>query len=238
MEAMYMIYCVADIHGEYQRYLALLDKLQLQGEDTLYVLGDVVDRGAEGMKVLLDMMGRPNVVPLLGNHEYMAAVNLRFLMQEVTRDSLEDLDADDMQNLLEWQEEGGTPTIEGFQRLSPAQRQAVLDYLGEFELYEEVEVNGQEYLLVHAGPRSYGLNQPLEDFGLHDLIWSRLDYSRPYFSDRIMVTGHTPTRLISENPRPDYIFKGNGHIAIDCGAVYGGQLGAVCLETGEEFYVK
>jgi serine/threonine protein phosphatase 1 len=234
---MHMIYCVADIHGEYQRYLALLEKLKLRVDDTLYVLGDVVDRGPEPMKVLLDMMERPNVVPLLGNHEYMAAVNLRFLTQEVTQDSLKALDAEAMQDLLAWQEEGGTPTIEAFQRLSPAQRQEVLDYLGEFELYEEVEVNGQCYLLVHAGPRNDTLDQPLDDFDLHDLIWSRLDYSHPYFSDRIMVTGHTPTRLIKENPRPDYIYKAPGHIAIDCGCVYGGQLGAVCLDTGEEVYV-
>jgi serine/threonine protein phosphatase 1 len=232
-----MIYCVADIHGEYQRYLALLEKLKLRPEDTLYILGDVVDRGPEPMKVLLDMMERPNVVPLLGNHEYMAAVNLRFLTREVTQDNLKNLDVDAVQDLLAWRKEGGTPTIEAFQRLSPAQRQDVLDYLGEFELYEEVETNGKNYLLVHAGPRSYGLDQPLDDFDLHDLIWSRLDYSRPYFSDRILVTGHTPTRLISENPRPDYIYKGNGHIAIDCGAVYGAQLGAICLDTGEEFYV-
>jgi serine/threonine protein phosphatase 1 len=232
-----MIYCVADIHGEYQRYLALLDKIQLRAEDKLYLLGDVVDRGPEPMKVLLNMMERPNMVPLLGDHEYMAALNLRFLTKEITRDSLKDLDADAMRDLLDWQEEGGTPTIESFRHLSPAQRQAVLDYLGEFSLYEEVEVNGQRYLLVHAGPRHYALDQPIEDYGLHDLIWSRLDYSQPYFSDRIMVTGHTPTRLISENPRPDYIYKGNGHIAIDCGCVYGGQLGAVCLDTGEEIYV-
>lgn len=35
-----------------------------------------------------------------------------------------------------------------------------------------------------------------------------------------------------------HIFRPNNHIAFDCGCVYGYQLGACCLETGEEFYVE
>ena len=32
------------------------------------------------------------------------------------------------------------------------------------------------------------------------------------------------------------IIRKNNHIAIDCGAVFGGALGCICLETLEEFY--
>ena len=39
---------------------------------------------------------------------------------------------------------------------------------------------------------------------------------------------------IPGNHRPGRIFRQNNHIAIDCG--YGGLLGAICLETGKEFY--
>ena len=34
------------------------------------------------------------------------------------------------------------------------------------------------------------------------------------------------------------IYRGNGHIAIDCGAVWGGTLGCIRLEDLREFYVK
>lgn len=33
------------------------------------------------------------------------------------------------------------------------------------------------------------------------------------------------------------VFMKNGHIAIDCGCVYGGKLAAYCIETGEVEYV-
>lgn len=40
-----MIYVVSDIHGCYDKYQELLKKLNLGPDDTLYVLGDVIDRG-------------------------------------------------------------------------------------------------------------------------------------------------------------------------------------------------
>ena len=58
------IYCMSDIHGEYDKYIKMLDTINFGSKDTLYVLGDVVDRGPNPMAVLFDMMKRPNVVPL------------------------------------------------------------------------------------------------------------------------------------------------------------------------------
>ena len=57
-----------------------------------------------------------------------------------------------------------------------------------------------------------------------------------YDPDVTFVTGHTPTGLID----PAYegrIWQGNGHIAVDCGAAFGGRLGCLCLDTMEEYYV-
>ena len=50
-----MIYAVSDLHGRYDRYRQLLDKLDLGEQDTLYVLGDALDRGPEGFRILWDM---------------------------------------------------------------------------------------------------------------------------------------------------------------------------------------
>lgn len=56
-------------------------------------------------------------------------------------------------------------------------------------------------------------------------------------SDKYVITGHTPTQAIRNNPNPGYIYRQNNHIAIDCGATYpGGRLAAICLDTGEEYY--
>ena len=58
-----------------------------------------------------------------------------------------------------------------------------------------------------------------------------------YFEDMLIVTGHTPTGFID----PEYtgqIWKGNNHIVIDCGAVFGNPLECICLDTMEEIYVE
>jgi serine/threonine protein phosphatase 1 len=69
-----------------------------------------------------------------------------------------------------------------------------------------------------------------------DLVWGEPDYEKEYYKDIILVTGHTPTVLIDKNSMGK-IWKGNNHIAVDCGAVFGNPLGCICLDTMEEFYV-
>ena len=84
-----MTYCVSDIHGNYEGYLKLLEKINLRDIDTLYVLGDVIDRGKGGIKILQDMMMRFNVIPILGNHEYMALKVLKKQTVEITEENVE-----------------------------------------------------------------------------------------------------------------------------------------------------
>ena len=67
-----MIYAVSDIHGCYEQYQEILDKIGFSAADMLYVLGDVLDRGPQPIRILEDMAGRYNVIPIIGNHEYMA----------------------------------------------------------------------------------------------------------------------------------------------------------------------
>lgn len=38
-----MIYCCSDIHGMYDKYIKLLEVIDLKDDDTLFVLGDIVD---------------------------------------------------------------------------------------------------------------------------------------------------------------------------------------------------
>ena len=132
---------------------------------------------------------------------------------------------------------GGEATLKDFLRLSKEEQNAVLSYFEEFSFYEEVTVNGQEYILVHAGLGGFEPDKPLEDYYQDQLIDTRPDYSQKYFEDKIVVSGHTPTQNIDGNPYPGRIYKANNHIAIDCGCCFGGSLAAICLDTGEEFYI-
>ena len=67
-----MNYVISDIHGCYEQYMKLLDKIHFSEKDTLYLLGDLVDRGPDPMEVVKDVMWRKNVVTIMGNHDYRA----------------------------------------------------------------------------------------------------------------------------------------------------------------------
>ena len=65
-------YAMSDLHGMYDKYREMLALIRFSEEDELFILGDVVDRGSKPMEILLDMMQRPNIYPLYGNHDVMA----------------------------------------------------------------------------------------------------------------------------------------------------------------------
>ena len=72
-----MIYAVSDLHGCYDKYTKLLERLHMTSDDSLYILGDIVDRGSGGMKILLDLIDRKNVFSCRGNHDHCAQMLLR-----------------------------------------------------------------------------------------------------------------------------------------------------------------
>lgn len=230
-------YVMSDIHGQYDLFMELLDKIKLKETDTLYVLGDILDRGPHPIRTLKKLMEMPNAICLVGNHELMALECLEFLMKEITDTSIAELDQEMLDNLITWQYNGSKTTIDEFKELSAEGKQDVIDFIKEFLIYEEVTAGDKNYLLVHAGLGNYSPQKDIEDYSLHELIWVRADYDVKYFEDTFVITGHTPTQTIEGNPNPGFIYRRNNHIAIDCGAHYpGGRLAAICLETGEEFY--
>ena len=98
-----MHYVIADPHGEYDRFQRMLERIGFSDGDTLYLLGDAVDRGGiGGVDLLLDVMARPNAVMLLGNHETMC---------------LKAMDhPDDQRAVNHWRRNGGQVTYEALLR--------------------------------------------------------------------------------------------------------------------------
>lgn len=236
-EGMFMIYVMSDIHGMYDKYIEMLKTIHFTDEDILYIIGDVIDRGQGSIRILQDMMNRFHVFPLFGNHELMAMRCLPAFIQETVESIFESLDDDKMLDLYEWIQNGGYPTLLQFQQLSPLEKEDIIDYLMEFTAYEEVEVNGQYFLLVHAGLGNHSESIQLEDHSVDDFVWERPDYEIPYFKDsnHYMIVGHTPTLSITGKPE---IYHHNQYIVMDCGACFEtGKLACLCLDTTEEFYV-
>lgn len=244
-----MNYVISDIHGHYDKYMEMLTKIKFKLEDTLFVLGDVLDRGPDGIKILKDMMLRPNVFPILGNHEYMAAMCIPWVFREVTDEEIDAIDEGIITGVTEWLSVGGESTINDPTMRDSEVKEMILEYLEEFTMYEVVKVRGKKFVLVHAGFDNFALERDLDEYHLSEMLFHSPDFDKVYFEDAFLVTGHTPTRAIwakeqgksieqlDEKDYKDIIFKKNNHIAIDCGCAYGGKLACLCLETMEEFYV-
>ena len=66
-----MIYVMSDIHGYGARYRNVLNQIKLKKTDHLYILGDVIDRGPDGIGLLRETMKKENITLLMGNHEHM-----------------------------------------------------------------------------------------------------------------------------------------------------------------------
>ena len=231
-------YVMSDLHGCYDKYMKMLDKIKFSEDDMLYILGDILDRGPHPVKIVQDLMKRSNVICLAGNHEYMALKCLKFLLMEVTCENLDRLNEQMIGRFINWQQNGSASTVDEFYKLDRAERTEVVQFISEFDLCEEISVNGRMYILVHAGLGNFRPDKELWEYGIDDLVWERPDYETPYYSDKYVITGHTPTMAIRANASPGYIYKANHHIAIDCGAGFGGKLGCICLETMEEFYIE
>ena len=229
-----MHYVISDLHGRLDLLLAMLDKLRFSDEDVLYFLGDAADRGPDGIGVIRELRRRPNVFCLLGNHEDM--FRRVALSQVQKKPRLLKLDALDPVYVNWTRRNGGDVTWKVYRRLPKEEQLDLLNWMVNLPTYLELSLGGVDFLLAHAGVGSYRPEKALSDCSLFDFIWERMDYDKVYYQNKLLVTGHTPTAFIDPAMRGRIVQK-NNHIAIDCGAVYLGVLGCVCLETLKEFYV-
>lgn len=229
------IYVMSDIHGEYEKYIAMLKKINFTDRDTLYVLGDVLDRGNDPVKVLQDMSMRYNVYPIMGNHEIMALDLLERLTVEITDSNYDtQINSDVLSKLLEWQQNGGDATLKQFKELPQEDRSFLLDYLKDFEPYDVVDVNDKTFILSHSG--NISADKKLSEHSLEEITFMRADYDCQVFDDEsiYLISGHTPTLAITGKPE---IYYYNNNINIDCGAAFGGKLACLRLDDLAEFYV-
>lgn len=227
-----MHYVVSDIHGCYWEYQELLKKINFSSNDILYVNGDVLDRGPHPISVLENMMRHQNIRPIIGNHEWMTLKYLASLVE--TMELKKTTDIDEL-----WCRTRHEATLKEYMKRCSKNKEKIVDYISSFSIYEEVLVNGTTYLIMHAGMnwKDFSPDRDINSYELGELVWAETDYDKVYYEDKILVTGHSPTVYIDKN-YAGRIIKKNNHIAIDCGCVFGGRLGCVCLENGREFYVN
>ena len=231
-----MIYVIGDIHGNKAKYDEMLTKLSPADTDAVFVLGDVIDVGDDSIEILQDMMYRANIYPVLGEHEYMAKKILPLIAKAKTLDEAKTmLSGEDKAEFEKWLAMKSEKTICDFLALGEEDKESIIDYLSEFQAYEEVEAGGKTFILVHAGINNFDAEKDLDDYSEEDFVFAQTDYTKAYFKNKYLITGHTPTVAINQKLMGK-VYSKNGHIAIDCGAAYGGRLAAVCLDALKLYY--
>ena len=225
-----MIYVLSDIHGNERRFRSILKQIRLKPEDTLYVLGDVIDRYPAGIRILRQIMAMPNAKMILGNHEYMM---LRALGEPY------DDNFDDGRAMEHWYRNGGKVTHDHFKRIRKTMRREILDYLHSLPLSIDIQVNGTIYKLVHGAPAEAFTHEPPYRNPIHYAVWKRLDVTEEPPRNFTLIFGHTPTRYYQDHV-PMEIWHSENRIGIDCGGGYSedgvGRLACLRLDDGAVFY--
>ena len=258
-------YVMSDLHGCYDEFREMLKKISFCDDDRLIVAGDYVDRGTQSYELLRFMLDHPaNMTLLLGNHdeEFAAYVDLMAVIDAKENLQTDCNDHDDMEALFE--------TTEYFFRTNRLPASMFFDYYGtvselsfrqhvtfgdflewrdrirKMPLYEKLEVNGRQVVVVHAGYREGLSKEDLKEFCLYA---RKTAYKNGGIPHGMVVAGHTPTIAEGEftftggkvfrhyDGEQDCIFYD-----IDCGCVFrkrygGAALACIRLEDEAIFYV-
>lgn len=221
-------YVMSDLHGQQALFFEMLELIQFKEEDTLYIIGDAVDRGNDGISLLTYFMNEPNIVFLLGNHEKM--------MLDCYERGMIPLST----AWQRWNRNKNQPTIEAFESLNQEEQKRLLDFIEAAPAELKVEVNNQTFHLVHGAPcdkAGFVADRIYESYETF-LVWNRLKGDETFEGAKVIV-GHTPTAYY-QSGKPLKMWHGNNVIDIDCGCAMldsGGRLGCLRLDDMKEFYV-
>lgn len=168
---------ISDIHGCCKTFKALLNKINFNINDELYLLGDYIDRG-KNSKGVIDFIWKLQkdgykVYCLRGNHEQM--------MLEASRIE---------SKIPLWLWNGGDTTLRSFGvehiNAVPDEYTRWLQLLPFYFLVDN-------YILVHAG-LNFKKESPLSE--RRDMVWIRNwydDLDKEWLQEAIIIHGHTTT---------------------------------------------
>ncbi len=189
---------IGDVHGHYDTLLALLDSVSPDSNDSVYFLGDLIDRGPKSADVV-DLVMKNEYNCLRGNHEEM-------LLDVVGSGQVS------VELYQGWLYSGGHATVASYDSKIPQEH---IDWLKTLPTYLDLD----DLWLVHAGvdPRIPLAKQTSEQF-----CWIREDFHaipEPYFANKLIVTGHTIT-FTMPGIEPGQIAAGQGWLCIETGAYH------------------
>ncbi|GAB0174834.1 MAG: metallophosphoesterase family protein [Candidatus Altimarinota bacterium] len=199
---------IGDVHGCYDELMALLEKVEIHDDDTLYFVGDLINKGPKSLEVVEFVRNRPNTFSVMGNHEFFSLKKEYISYEE--------------NNHLKWIENRYEQTYELRTKLNDM---GYTDWILSFPIYIERE----DFILVHGGfhPK-YGKDTPAEIATMIRVIEGKPWYES-YTGEKLVIYGHWATAGLRVTKNT---------IGLDTGCSFGGHLTAYCLETAEFWQVR
>ena len=225
-------YACSDLHGQKDLWNQIKDFLQ--PDDTLYFLGDAIDRGKDGFLIMQELIADSRVIYLKGNHELM--------MQNSLMENINNQSFWRGEEARIWYNNGSRPTMKAWIEDGPNFNW--INILKKLPLKAEYKnIKGQTIYLSHAGFTPGA--EPEYEF---DLVWDRnhlfQEIPKKYLDNKtIIVHGHTPTKhLIKQFKKYGFsnykeenriVFYNDIKIDVDCGSYTTGCTALLNLDTLE-----
>ncbi len=227
-----MRYAISDLHGEYDMFLRLLEKIKFSPSDEMYICGDIIDKGRESIKLLKFIFEQANMYPIMGNHEHSFLMFYRSVISK-TADNF-DMALRNMQ--------------EHFSYDSVRLDFDTIDRMQTLPYYIERD----EFICVHAG---IPINKdrtlpPLSSVAETILINDRHFKSREavHTSDKCVFFGHTQTNTVCSEPRilpylrenksAPYNISDFYKVHLDTGTWSLGVMGCFAIDKPAVYYVR
>lgn len=121
-------YIISDIHGCFDEFQKMLQKIDFSESDRLYLAGDYIDRGKQSLEMLQWLESCPkNVLPIKGNHDAEFVENVNIMRQIDVSEELEtDSDSNEDARIL----------LDSVKYMLKGKNAAILEY---FDYYGTIE---------------------------------------------------------------------------------------------------
>lgn len=220
-------YIMSDIHGDYTKFLKMLKKINFSSDDTLYILGDIFDRGKQPFNILGYIIKHKNIHLILGNHE-------TFLIDWYEYN----------ENWI-WLQNGGMKTFTQFMNKDYIQQEFIYNYIRKLP---HCIILDDKYILTHAGlyipplGDDYTIEQLINLLG-NNFLWHRKTLgNEKQYKHYTQICGHSTVQSIKNTDSIEEvkILKRTGIIYIDCGCGFtdmNSKLACLCINDMSEYYV-
>lgn len=224
-------YAVSDLHGQLNLTKQVLE--YIKPNDTLYYLGDAIDRGYHGYEVLKMLLEDSRVIFLLGNHEDM-----------LLRVTCEGYSERGRENCYLWFMNGGEPTWGAINKLSQEEKSNLIQTLRKLPRRIDItNARNQKIIMTHAGLDPNMTEKAYRSIGIKDAyIWNREHSHTQWSGDEqtYALHGHTPVIEFtwSDEPPHTFFYCENHKINIDMGSYITGTAALFNIDTFETVYFK